>query len=355
MTKRKHSLEEVLDHVLDNGPRSIRELGVRLWIDEAEELILALSKRGMKLKPYDFPNTGNVWVTSNDSLILYRRLATKQLISAVSRKAGVDYRRVEGFKEILPKLGVAAFKKEPINEWGTTLGGLLTFYHNSNIQPVLELVKNDPGFILIKSRNLQPYDFPKSPNNFWKDRAGKPTETARKAAKQLIFHLAKKLKVRGFTLDGFKEILPHLTYETFCNEVINDWGTTLDGLVHVYNNSPSAVVLDLIEKDSDFKEIRRIGLQPYDFNSPKQYWTDETGQPTAMARAATGQLIRHMAEKLGLDLSTPEGLKEVLAKTGKSKFYHEGINDWGTTLGGMFQTAYNRSVRTAVSDHLSNS
>jgi len=80
----------------------------------------------------------------------------------------------------------------------------------------------------------------------------------------------------------------------------------------VFLNASSAV-LDLINNDEEFEEIRRNNLQAYDFPvTPQNTWIDKEGKPTDTARNATKQLIKKLAEEKGVNYKIFKGFKEIL-------------------------------------------
>ena len=53
----RQALEDILQQTREKGPRVVSELGVRLNMEEAEQLSAALKKEGIDVAPYDFPST----------------------------------------------------------------------------------------------------------------------------------------------------------------------------------------------------------------------------------------------------------------------------------------------------------
>ncbi len=348
--KNRPSLEEMLQHVQWRGtPKSVVELGIRLKIEEAEELCALLAMEGIDVEPYDFPSTMYVWQIHDG---MYRRKATKMLFTRLAEQEGVDYKTVEGFRQILPFLTQKTFKKEPINEWKTTLGGMIDIYEDSPSQPVLELIENDQEFLAIRQVGIKGYDFPDAPKHTWITKDGVPTTTARAAVKQLISCLGEHERTDYRTVNGFQKILPRLTVDSFKHVPINVWGTTLVGMLsNAYNDSPSAAVLDLLEHDDEFTEIKKVGLHPYDFpQAPQNTWVDTNGIPTNVARAATKKLIEALAKSKGIPYQTFTGFKQILPMLTEETFKNSPINVWGTTLVGMLSDAYNDSPSAAVLD-----
>jgi len=333
----RQALEDILQQTREKGPRVVSELGVRLNMEEAEQLSAALKKEGIDVAPYDFPSTKGVWQASDTNGVPYKLLATKQLIKVLAEREKVDFRTVEGFKKILPYLTKTSFKEVAINDWGTKLEGMfMAAYVCSSSAAVLDLVRADKEFAKIRQKNLQPYDFPAAPHNTWTDGAGKPTETARAAIKQLIKILAKKRRVDPTTAEGFKRILPELTADNFKELPINIWGTTLNGLLYTCYDSRFAAVLDVIESDGDFVEIKNRGLKPYDFlQAPNNMWNDKEGKLTETCRDATKQFIRILAQRKDVDYKTVEGFKAILPDIKRENFREVEINYWGTKLSSL--------------------
>jgi len=351
MARRKYTLDQILDYTRAEGPRVVKRLGVILQIGEAESLVEILEGEGFSIDVYDFPAIRKVWQSARPDGVSYRHHATKQLIQTLAQKRGLDYKTFEGFRQLLPELKAVTFRQTPINDLGTTLQGMLHVYKSSPSAAVLDLVMNDDEFSEIRDKNLQPYDFPNVPQNTWMDKEGIPTQTARQATKQLIKTLAEQKGVDYKTFEGFRQLLPELTKNTFQQTQINEWGTKLGSMLYVYNHSPYAAIIDLIKNDDEFEEIRKRNLQPYDFlEAPQNTWMDKEGKPTQTARQATKQLIKTMAEVRGVDYKTFFGFRQLLPLLAKDDFKYMSINEWGTTLAGMLQHAYNDSPSAAVLD-----
>jgi len=108
---------------------------------------------------------------------------------------------------------------------------------------------------------LEVYDFP-STIRVWdsKNYEGVPYKLL--ATKELIHKLASEKGIDPHTVKGFRELLRDLNQDSFHKVPINIWRTTLGGMVDMaYSGSPSDAVLDLINNDSDFEEIRENNLQ----------------------------------------------------------------------------------------------
>ena len=71
-----------------------------------------------------------------------------------------------------------------------------------------------------------------------------------------------------------------MTTNNFKKKPINDWDTTLGGMITVaYKGSPSSAILDLIGHDDEFSVIKEYGLREWDFKSTR-CWTDKKKKPT---------------------------------------------------------------------------
>ncbi|MDP3734598.1 MAG: hypothetical protein Q8R37_05200 [Nanoarchaeota archaeon] len=349
MSKKKYSLEEILDYTRINGPQSIKKLGTHLNVEDAELLSLMLKDEGLVVEAYDFPGTYDIWKSQREDGIYYKHLATKKLIQVLADEKGVDYTTLEGFKELLPELTQKTFQNKQINYWETILSGMIQrAYNDSPSTAVLDLIAHDDNFAKIREEGLESYDFPHAPKNTWKDN-NKPSSCARQVTKKLIQVLAREKGVDYTTLEGFKELLPVLIHEMFENKRINYWGTTLNRMINsAYNNSPSAAVLDLVAHDDDFTKIREEDLESYDFpKAPHNIWNDND-KPSSCARQVTKKLIQVLAREKGVNYTTLEGFKELLPELIIETFRNKPLNSFGTTLGGMIQVADNNSPSAAV-------
>ncbi len=350
---RAEVLEEILAQVeITRDPRVLRALHRRLNIEEAEEFCYRL-RPGMDLQPYDFPSTKGVWQSLNEDEIPYLLVATKEFIVNLAETQGVDYTTFEGFKSLLPCLSESTFYTYPINEWGTNLCGMLAkCYNSSPSAAVLDLVRNDDDFKEIRLHNLQAYDFPYAPMGTWVDEKGNPTDTARAATRQLIIALAAADGADYTTFEGFKSLMPLFVQHAFHTSPINEWGTTLVGMISkAYQNSPSAAVLDLVYCDDEFEEIRRHNLRAYDFpRAPMGTWIDADNNPTDTARAATKQLIIKLSENKDVNIHNIAGFSRILQSIKQSDFLGVVINEWGATFNGMFACAYGNSPSAAIKD-----
>jgi hypothetical protein len=355
MQSRKPSLEELLEDVKRFGPKVVQELGIRLEVDEAQHISTLLLLDDIGVEPYDFPSTNGIWSAADYEGVPYKRLATKQFLKTLAARLNVDCRTVEGFREVLQHITFDEFSRVPINRWDTTLQGMLARgYEGSPPLAVLDVISNDVEFEKIKAAGLQPYDFPSAPRGIWRDGNGKPTDVARKLTKDLIKTLAKQKSVDYRTVDGFKRLLPEISWYNFTNTSINVWGTTLSGMLsHAYNGSNVAAVLDVIDKDSEFTKIREKEIKPYDFpKAPQRIWVDKKGNPTEHSRAVVREFIKKVAGKKGVNYGTFGGFKELLEYFTSDNFYSLEVNDWGAKAGSALVQAYNSSPSIAILDVL---
>lgn len=209
------------------------------------------------LQPYDFPQSpNNTWIDEAGKPTITARRATKEIMTRLAEQEGVDYRTPDGFKRILPHLTTETFSALPINVWGTTLTGMLAqAYAHSPSAAVLDLIAHDEDFCAIRQHGLEPYDFPRASRS-WHDQSGRLTLDAMAAVKKLVIKKAGELGVTHTTPSGFSVVIDSLGVADFYGTPINYWGTTLNGILWGDHRSHYAVLLDLVQRDDDFKKIR---------------------------------------------------------------------------------------------------
>ena len=210
------------------------------------------------LNIFDFSGTMNIWNDKSGNLTKYSLIATKQLLSKLSRENGIDYLSVEGFKKLLGILDKNTFEQTPINTWGTTLEGLRTNITGGYTRLVLDLANTDPDFSEIKKAGLKSYDISGGPYT-WFDKGHNPKPEAREAIKLTIKAISEKTQIDYLT--SFYELLPHLTFPAMAHTPFNVWGTTAYGVMDAYGSRPSAAIIDLLEHDSEFSHIDRAKLK----------------------------------------------------------------------------------------------
>jgi hypothetical protein len=226
----------------------------------------------------------------------------------------------------------------------------------------LALINFDSELALFRMDGQHPlhtYDFVQTPAYFWSDREGFPTNNARDVTKILIVKLSEKLHEDYRVFEGFYQILPWLTLDTFFNYPINEWDTTLEGMLSsAYDASPSAAVLDLIVHDPEFVQFRdgEYALHAYDFiKAPMNTWIDKQGNPTDTARSATRQLIMALADLHNLDYMKLGDFRYLTWNFVSERIInHFQVNRWGTSFGAMFVDAYKNSSIRAIEDLIQN-
>ena len=257
------------------GPRVVIEkLRTRLTVEKAERAASFLRAEGYDIQAYDFPQTIRIWHERNPEDILYAHIAAKEFIKKIAEiyeaESGekIDYTTVEGFRKILHYMTFDKFSALPINEWETTLGGLLKRYEGSPSKLVLELINADES--LRDLRSLKNYDFVSAPQNTWIDAQGDATQTSRDLTKLLVVTIAYEQELDYRNYEDFRKLLKHLNKANFYTKILNKWGTTAAGMLqNAYNDDEKKAVLDLLDKDPEFAESRgkitenMIGLKKY--------------------------------------------------------------------------------------------
>lgn len=200
------------------------------------------------------------------------------------------------------------------------------------------------------SMAIEAYDFP-STDGVWQSARWDGIPYQHLATRQLIATLADRHGADYTTPEGFRQILGELTVDSFRHTAINHWGTTLGGLLTLNNSEPSSPVLSLIEEDRAFLQIRKKGLQAYDFPiAPRNAWMGKQDRkPTDQAREVTVQWIRRLAARRHVNYRTVTGFKRILPYMTSDLFTTMPINYWGTTLLGMMP-AYDNSHIDAILD-----
>ncbi len=280
-------LEMKIAEVVSYGPKVVMEtLKTRLTVEKAERAAFLLRHEGYAIRAYDFPQTIRVWHERDPDDILYAHLAMKELINKIAElyesvREKIDYKTVEGFKKILPYLNFDHISRIPINEWGTTLGGLLRKYEGSPSKLVLELINADPDFKEIRS--LKSYDFISAPQNTWIYENGDATQDSRDLTKLLVVTIAEEQGLDYKNYQDFRKLLKHLNGNNFDNKVLNEWGTTARGMLqNAYQDDEKKAVLDLVENDPEFAQSK--GKITEDMIGLKKH----TGQPNVISCLSYG-------------------------------------------------------------------
>ncbi|MFH1917122.1 MAG: hypothetical protein ABIJ21_07720 [Nanoarchaeota archaeon] len=198
---------------------------------------------------------------------------------------------------------------------------------------------------------VEPYDF-YCTIGVWQAKRWSGEPYFRHATKTLVQRLASEQGINPFAPEGFRELLSSFSYDTFALHPINGWGTTLRGMLqHAFQHKQSAAVIDLVTHDPDFRKIAKVGLAPYDFpTTSRRAWKDKTGKPTDLARTASKYFLCALGMKYHANPKAPSGMRRLLPHINQHNFNHLPINYWGTTLGGMLQSAYEGSPAAAVID-----
>jgi len=198
--------------------------------------------------------------------------------------------------------------------------------------------------------DIDPFDFPRT-RFVWQsyDKTGVPY--TRKATKKLIVYVAKVLGVDYRTKDGFKAIMPELTYKDFIGLATDPWQTTLRGVMLNKEDSPYEAIMDVVNNDPELKAIKKYDLQPYDFPVSKQHtWKDSEGNPTPLARKVVRLYVETQAKILGVNSRSVEGFLQLLPEFTQIKMNTRPINEWDTIAGGMLDNAYQNKPKTAIMD-----
>jgi len=291
------------------------------------------------LRDYDLPRAPrDSWISKTAI-----REATTLLLYRLANNQNVDPTTYDGFAKILPHLTKEAISDTPINRWGTTLSGMrgpTSVERPSEL--ILDLINNDARFDGI--RDLREYDFPSSPKNTLKN-----PDILMEMTSKLIETIAQEEKANPTTYEGFRKILPRLKQQNFNKTKINRWGTTLESmLTKTYNGSPSKAILDLINKDQRFEQIR--DLREYDFPGlPKNSTKNKE-----LARTMTYELVKRVAEEEKADPKTYDGLKKIRYRLDTQSFTSKPINRWGTTVYTILRIVYLGSPSKAIEDLIEN-
>lgn len=354
-----HKSEAVLLQTREFGPSCVKELNIRLKLEQAEHICeilrLEASLKGRELyriHPYDFASTQGVWKFQENPNTDYAMIAFEELFNTLASEEKTKATTLDGFKTILPHLTQETFRKHAINNWETKLSGLFSSrYENNTSLPVLELIERCPRFKAINKVGFKAYDLNQAPNGTWVNEDESLTQTSLDVTKLLILKVAGKLKCSFKSVSGFARILKHLTVPTFEKMPINIWGTTLSGMLQVVSKqSPSTPVLALVQSDSDFCAIKKAGLDVNDFaKSPNGTWK-KGSVSKALARKQIHQLIVRLAENLDTNPYSVSGFKKILPLLTETTIQKTAINRWGITCSSPLAIIYENSPSTAVLD-----
>lgn len=197
--------------------------------------------------------------------------------------------------------------------------------------------------------SIQAYDFPGT-RGIWASSPHDGTPYRCTAVKELLHSLATTYGADCTTVEGFREILPHVA-KAF-RRPINRWGTAVSGMLRE-GYWVSDAVFETVNTDGEFQLIRDAGLELYDFKK-SPCWLDEHKKPIPLARKATKELLRTLARRAHVDYTSPSGFRELIPSLTAKAFNKVPINVWGTTLGGMLARAYRGSPCDAIIDLVTN-
>lgn len=162
---------------------------------------------------------------------------------------------------------------------------------------------------------------------------------ARKGTKKLLEVLQREQP--GKMLE---QILPDITLEHFKKTPINRYGTTLGGMIQLYDNSPYKALKDIFDNDKGFEQFR--DFEPQDMKcAPINTWFNKNGTRNySLLRRVTKQLIRTLQAQ-----QPHKKLEEILPGITDEDFRTTQINRYGTTLRGVMD-AHDDSPYHALRD-----
>lgn len=196
--------------------------------------------------------------------------------------------------------------------------------------------------------SIQPYDF-QGTIGVWEAETEEGVPYTQIAMKELISAVAAREQVDYRTVEGFSKMLPYFTAETLRTMPINVYGTRLNSIL---KKGISGLVMPLVNKDEELKEIKKEGLEPHDLpEAPQNYWIDKKRKPTDNARRTTGILIARVAELRGVNNHIDiDNFRVVIPYLTAETFHKQPLNIWETTARGMLFNAYKDTPYLAVRD-----
>jgi hypothetical protein len=157
--------------------------------------------------------------------------------------------------------------------------------------------------------DVSPFDLPNT-RGMW---AGIDARTGQTYVRLATKELLRPLHYGFRTPEGFRELLPKLTVETFRTHPINQWGTKLYGLLSKLSSSPARAICDLVENDPEMAAIADIGFQAFDLpKAPHGSWVDQDNNPTKLCVVATTPLLDTVAREVKTALWTLGGFQHIL-------------------------------------------
>lgn len=150
------------------------------------------------------------------------------------------------FIETIQRVDKDLIESTPINQFGTTLQGMLSsrMYGQSYALAILDLVRHDDRY--REYRDLRLYDF-RNGRNLWTLKDGKKNYPL---AFQAVGHRVRSLmESNGWSFGSF---LDKIDFRLFCLTPMNRYGTTLWKVVKsVYGGRYSAAILDWFRRGKD--------------------------------------------------------------------------------------------------------
>jgi|GEM_PF-4185786 len=316
-------------------------LGCRVDRAAVDEILQALRARIKdkpelhelaELRPYDFKGTNHLWRHDGAKDYALARELSHRATETICREKRWD------FIAFVQNITQKQLWGTTINRWGTTAHGLSGNVYTSHVEAILDLAHDDGRYAAWN--DVQWYDFKKA--HYTPERARELTHTLLQKLitgqggdfVQLVRNMRSPpgaLGIKGWQ-DAFK-CLP-----------INRYGTTLQGLIDKYDDSPAKAILDLVRNDERYRDYR--DLAEFDFPDQRNIWNLKNGRKNyALARKAMERFL----EKLELlDETLPEIRRRVSERTTQAV----EINRYGTTIYGMVKRAYSGNLTAAINDWL---
>ena len=254
-TTRAPSIDDVVAFISCNAPQEGQSTtknpfrGRKFPYETADLAIEELHKKRkyLDLEAYDLLGTMRMWHTSSEGTNYeLARKATRKLLQKLDSKQTTASRVA-----LLPTITQHHFHRVTINQYGTTLHGMLAaVYDNSPFSGIKDLIQHDADF--AEFSDFQQYDMKKARRQTWFDKdKNKNYPLARLTTKLLL----QKIKEQKGDV-SWAEILPTIRADMFHNTPINRYGTTLRGMINlVYAGSPYLALKDLIEHDAEMRNF----------------------------------------------------------------------------------------------------
>ncbi|MCB0339297.1 MAG: hypothetical protein KDD53_06820, partial [Bdellovibrionales bacterium] len=239
------TIDGILDSVLyrSDAPSAYLDLISR------DEDFVAIRKIG--IREWDFQSPNETWSIRNASGVLepteLAREFTGTLIKQLGEKLGVDPTSPMGFREVLARLKTDTYQKTKVGFWGTTgMSCLRQAYGGSVSAAVLDLISTAPQYFQIRLIGILPEDFPRAPNNYWKDPAGNPSANARRIMLRWLAMIARDQGLDLETEEGVVKAQKYISPKRARKAELNFWGTTPFGVLQsAYDGESKSVIDDL--------------------------------------------------------------------------------------------------------------